>query len=204
MSLGKVALITGAASGFGAEVARQLVRRGDRVILLDVNDADGQAVADELGATYLHCDVSSYQEVLATTAQAEQVHGGIDLFFLNAGISTGCDVGAGFDPAAYRRAMGINVDGVVFGAHAADLGLPDARLAASIAKSKASDVAGDAVGAMIQFHGGIGYTWEHDTHFYFKRAKRLQYAYGDAIQHRERIASLLLDTVTAPAETVGA
>ena len=89
-----------------------------------------------------------------------------------------------------------------YSAHAADLGLPDARLAASIAKSKASDVAGDAVGAMIQFHGGIGYTWEHDTHFYFKRAKRLQYAYGDAIQHRERIAALLLDTVTAPVETV--
>ena len=50
MSLGKVALITGGASGFGAEVARQLVRRGDRVILLDVNDADGQALRDRVDA----------------------------------------------------------------------------------------------------------------------------------------------------------
>jgi acyl-CoA dehydrogenase len=47
---------------------------------------------------------------------------------------------------------------------------------------------------MIQYHGGIGYTWEHDTHFYFKRSKRLQYAYGDASHHRERIAKLLIDS----------
>ncbi|MDP3712670.1 MAG: acyl-CoA dehydrogenase family protein [Mycobacteriales bacterium] len=80
-----------------------------------------------------------------------------------------------------------------YAAHALDSGRPDARVAVSIAKSKASDTAGDAVGAMIQYHGGIGYTWEHDSHIYFKRAKRLQYAYGDASQHRERIAALLVD-----------
>ena len=117
--MSKVALITGGASGFGAEVARQLVRRGDRVVLLDVNDADGKAVADELGATFLHCDVSDYDQVLATTAQAEQVHGGIDLFFLNAGISSGFTFGPDFDVARYRRAMGINLDGVVYGVQAA-------------------------------------------------------------------------------------
>ena len=116
---GKVALITGGASGFGAEVARQLVRRGDRVILLDIDDAAGQAVADQLGGTFLHCDVSCFDEVAATTAQAEQVHGGVDLFFLNAGVTTGCDLGPGFDPVSYRRAMGVNVDGVVYGVHAA-------------------------------------------------------------------------------------
>ena len=57
-----------------------------------------------------------------------------------------------------------------------------------VAKAKASDTARDVTAAMIQFHGGIGYTWEHDAHFYFKRAKRLEYAYGDASEHRERIA----------------
>jgi alkylation response protein AidB-like acyl-CoA dehydrogenase len=84
-----------------------------------------------------------------------------------------------------------------YAAHAIDSARPDAALAASIAKAKAGDVAGDAVGAMIQYHGGIGYTWEHDSHIYFKRAKRLQYAYGDASQHRERIASLVLDGGTS-------
>ncbi len=80
-----------------------------------------------------------------------------------------------------------------YSAHAADVDAPDRQLAASIAKSKAADVSRDATGAMIQFHGGIGYTWEHDTHFYFKRSKRLEAAYGDAAQHRERVARLLVD-----------
>jgi len=115
----RTTLITGAASGFGKEVARQLVRRGEQVVLLDVNDADGQQVADELGAPYLHCDVSDYDEVLATTSKAEEIAGGIDGFFLNAGISSGFTVGPDFDLAKYRRAMGINLDGVVFGVQAA-------------------------------------------------------------------------------------
>ncbi|MCU1586561.1 MAG: putative dehydrogenase [Frankiales bacterium] len=117
--MSKVALITGGASGFGTEVARRLVRRGDRVVLLDVNDADGQQVADELGGHYLHCDVSSYDEVMATTAAAEEIHGGLDLFFLNAGISTGCSIGPDFDLEKYRRANSINIDGVVYGVQAA-------------------------------------------------------------------------------------
>ena len=80
-----------------------------------------------------------------------------------------------------------------YAAHAFDIDAPDKQLAASIAKVKAGDTASDATGAMIQYHGGIGYTWEHDSHFYLKRAKRLEYQYGDASQHRERIAKLMLD-----------
>ena len=80
-----------------------------------------------------------------------------------------------------------------YAAHAADVDAADRRLAASIAKAKAADAAAAAVSAMIQYHGGIGYTWEHHTHFYFKRSKRLEGAYGDAAQHRERIAALAVD-----------
>jgi len=116
---GKVALITGGASGFGAEVARQLVRRGDSVVLLDVDVEGGEQVAREVGGHFLPCDVTSYEEVMATTEAAEAVHGRLDLFFLNAGISTGCGVDEDFDLLTYRRAMGVNLDGVVFGVHAA-------------------------------------------------------------------------------------
>jgi len=80
-----------------------------------------------------------------------------------------------------------------YAAHAIDAQLPDAALAVSVAKAKASDAARETTAAMIQFHGGIGYTWEHDAHLFFKRAKRLEYAYGDAAAHRERIARLVVD-----------
>jgi acyl-CoA dehydrogenase len=82
-----------------------------------------------------------------------------------------------------------------YAAYAVDTQAADATLAVSIAKSKAADTARQAVSDMIQYHGGIGFTWEHDAHFYFKRAKRLEYAYGDAAQHRERVAQLLIDRV---------
>ena len=81
----------------------------------------------------------------------------------------------------------------LYAAHAQDVDAEDRRLAASIAKAKASDAANDATAAMIQYHGGIGYTWEHDAHFSFKRGKRLEHAFGDSSQHRERIAHLVLD-----------
>jgi len=112
-------LVTGGASGFGAEVARQLTARGDAVVLCDVDEAGGRAVADELGATFLPCDVSDLDAVRATTDAAERALGGLDAVFLNAGISTGCGVGDDFDVERYRRANGVNLDGVVFGVHAA-------------------------------------------------------------------------------------
>lgn len=86
----------------------------------------------------------------------------------------------------------------LYAAHALDERRDDARLMVSVAKAKASDAARDTTAAMIQYHGGIGYSWEHDAHFAFKRAKRLEYAFGDAVAHRERIARLVVDEVPAP------
>jgi alkylation response protein AidB-like acyl-CoA dehydrogenase len=80
-----------------------------------------------------------------------------------------------------------------YAAHAVDEALPDAQLAVSVAKAKAGLVAREVTAAMIQFHGGIGFTWEHDAHFFFKRAKRLEYQYGDPAGHLDRIAQLVVD-----------
>lgn len=81
---------------------------------------------------------------------------------------------------------------VLYAAHAVDTGLAGSGLAVAVAKAKASDAAFDATAAMIQYHGGVGYTWEHETHFYYKRAKRLANAYGDGDVHRARIAELTI------------
>jgi alkylation response protein AidB-like acyl-CoA dehydrogenase len=81
----------------------------------------------------------------------------------------------------------------LYAAYALDEDFPDAPLAASIAKAKASDAAREVAAAMIQFHGGIGFTWESDVHIFFKRAKREEYQYGDATWHRERVARIVVD-----------
>ncbi len=80
----------------------------------------------------------------------------------------------------------------LYAAHAVDAGLDGADLAVSVAKAKASDAALDATAAMIQYHGGIAYTWEHEAHLFYKRAKRLAGQFGDADTHRARIATLTL------------
>jgi len=78
-----------------------------------------------------------------------------------------------------------------YAAWAADQDAPDAPLAASMAKAFVSDAYRKVAGDGIQVHGGIGFTWEHDLHLYFKRAKGSEVAFGDATLHRERVARLL-------------
>jgi alkylation response protein AidB-like acyl-CoA dehydrogenase len=81
---------------------------------------------------------------------------------------------------------------VLYAAHAVDAGGDDTPLAVAVAKAKASDVAVASAGAMIQYHGGIGYTWEHEAHLFYKRAKRLAGQWGDAEAQRARIAELTI------------
>jgi len=81
---------------------------------------------------------------------------------------------------------------VLYAAHAVEVGAEDAELAVAVAKAKAGDAAVASTGAMIQYHGGIGYTWEHEAHLFYKRAKRLAGQWGDAGTHRARIAELTI------------
>jgi alkylation response protein AidB-like acyl-CoA dehydrogenase len=81
----------------------------------------------------------------------------------------------------------------LYAAHAVDVGAEDAPLAVAVAKAKAGDAAVASTGAMIQYHGGIGYTWEHEAHLFYKRAKRLAGQWGDSGTHRARIAELTID-----------
>jgi alkylation response protein AidB-like acyl-CoA dehydrogenase len=67
----------------------------------------------------------------------------------------------------------------------------EAPLAAAMAKAYTSDAYRHASAENIQIHGGVGFTWEYDCHYYFKRAKAIEVTYGDPSYHRERVAQLL-------------
>jgi alkylation response protein AidB-like acyl-CoA dehydrogenase len=75
--------------------------------------------------------------------------------------------------------------------HGAGPGTPDAALAVSIAKACCSDVLVACAQNSIQIHGGIGFTWEHEAHYYLRRAMAHAYLLGDAAYHRQRVAHLI-------------
>lgn len=84
----KIVVITGAASGLGEASARRMIEEGATVLLADVAEARGQALATELGplATFHRCDVTSEQDIAAIIDGAVARHGRLDCMFNNAGI----------------------------------------------------------------------------------------------------------------------
>ena len=84
---------------------------------------------------------------------------------------------------------------VYWAACAIDEASCDAEIAVHAAKSFAADAFFMVAGNMIQLHGGIGFTWEHDAHLYFKRARSIQSMLGSGNHHRERIAAIVLGDV---------
>ena len=86
-----------------------------------------------------------------------------------------------------------------FAAYAADSEPDELSLAASTAKAYASDAGWRVSASSLQVHGGIGFTWEHDLHFFLKRAKTDGHLFGTARQHRDRVAELSMTRAAAPA-----
>jgi alkylation response protein AidB-like acyl-CoA dehydrogenase len=72
-------------------------------------------------------------------------------------------------------------------------GVDEARTAVSVAKTYASDACRETGNRAVQVQGGMGFTWENDTHLYYRRAKASEIAFGDANYHRERLARLIID-----------
>ncbi len=143
---GKVALVTGAAGGLGRATARALAAEGAVVVAADLDGDGAAAIAAEVGGHAVACDVADLEADRAAVALAVERCGRLDLVHLNAGVATGCGVGDDFDPALYRRAMGANLDGVVFGVHAA---LPALRAAG-----------GGAIVATASLAGLTGVPWD--------------------------------------------
>ena len=74
---------------------------------------------------------------------------------------------------------------------------PESHVAASTAKTWCTDASKRVMSSALQVHGGIGFTWEHDLHFFMKRAQLDQLAFGDAAAHRARLTALLRPRVEA-------
>lgn len=118
-------VITGAASGIGAAVSRATRQSGATVLALDVDDAGGGALAEETGSIYQHCNVAmpeDWQRVAAFITSSRDELGPPTRIHLNAGIQIAPPTAPlseyQFDAMTlerYRRMMGVNVDGVVFG-----------------------------------------------------------------------------------------
>ena len=117
----KVALITGAGSGIGREAALLWAAEGAKIVVADVNDEAGQAVAAEIAAaggaaTYVHADVSKGADAEAMVRAAEESFGKLNVLFNNAGIMHSDDDNAmTTDEAVWDLTMNINLKGVFLG-----------------------------------------------------------------------------------------
>lgn len=118
----QVAVITGAASGIGEGTVRRYVAEGARVLIADIQDERGGALAEELGpsTTYLRTDVSSEDDVSRAVSQAVERWGRLDVMFNNAGFGGVSGPIEDLDMAGYDSTMAVLLRGVVLGAkHAA-------------------------------------------------------------------------------------
>jgi NAD(P)-dependent dehydrogenase (short-subunit alcohol dehydrogenase family) len=110
----RVALVTGGAGGIGRPLVQRLADEGYEVVVVDVDGEDARAVAAGAGGSAARADVSQPSEWERIVAGLDR----LDLACLNAGVLAGAASIAELTNEAYRRALGVNVDGVVFGVRA--------------------------------------------------------------------------------------
>ena len=116
---GKVALVTGGASGMGAAEAKLFAKEGAAVVVADVLDAEGKKVVDDITgakgrARYVHLDVTREAEWQSAVAAAVEVFGKLDVLVNNAGISGGIERDI-MSTTAWDRLMDVNAKGVFLG-----------------------------------------------------------------------------------------
>jgi NAD(P)-dependent dehydrogenase (short-subunit alcohol dehydrogenase family) len=87
----RVCIVTGAAQGIGEACARRFASEGAKVVVADIDDARGQALAQELQALYVRCDVGDKAQVDTLVAKTMLAHGRIDVLVNNAGIFKAAD-----------------------------------------------------------------------------------------------------------------
>ncbi|XP_050226941.1 short chain aldehyde dehydrogenase 1-like [Mercurialis annua] len=124
---GKVALITGGASGIGESTARLFARHGADVFIADIQDDLGHSVCHEIGSNYIHCDVTNESDVKNAIKTAISKHGKLDIMFSNSGISPKNPSHSILDVEydTYKKVFDVNVYGSFLAAkHAANAMIP--------------------------------------------------------------------------------
>jgi NAD(P)-dependent dehydrogenase (short-subunit alcohol dehydrogenase family) len=116
----KVALVTGGASGIGAACATALAREGAAVVITDLQDDKGAALAEAIArsggrARYLHHDVTSEEAWVGVIAEVRAAHGRLDVLVNNAGIGIASPSITTMSLADFRRQQAVNVEGVFLG-----------------------------------------------------------------------------------------
>ena len=149
---GKNALVTGGASGIGAETARLLSARDADVTIVDLPRASaaGQLLAEEIGAAFVGADVGDpdeWERIAATVDRLDFVH-------LNAGVVAGTDLFS-ISLDDYRRMFRVNVDGVAFGVRAVVPKMPGGAIVATASLAGIGPFADDPVYAATK-HAVVG------------------------------------------------
>jgi NAD(P)-dependent dehydrogenase (short-subunit alcohol dehydrogenase family) len=142
--------ITGGAGGIGAAVARRFAATGGRVVVADIDEPAGQAVAAEIGGLFIRTDVTREEDNRAALEAAVAEFGGLDLVHVNAG--TG-----GFGLENFRPTVAVNLEGTMFGLHAA---LPALAANGGGAVVVTASLAGLGPAAFDPVHSATGVTGE--------------------------------------------
>ncbi|XP_052174581.1 secoisolariciresinol dehydrogenase-like [Diospyros lotus] len=146
---GKVALITGGASGIGECTAKLLAQHGAKVVVADIQDELGHSVTDAIGSsnsTYVHCNVTDEEHVQNAVDKAVQTYGKLDIMFNNAGIVDASKARIiDNHKADFERVLAVNVTGVFLGMkHAARVMVPARRGSIISTASISSNLGGAA------------------------------------------------------------
>jgi 3-oxoacyl-[acyl-carrier protein] reductase len=112
----RVAIITGAASGFGEGMARRFASEGAKVVVADLNEEAGQVIAEEIGGKFVRTDVSLDGDMANLVQAAVKAYGGVDIFVNNAGFTSRNGPMLDVDEETFDRIYAVNVKAVYLSA----------------------------------------------------------------------------------------
>ena len=199
---GKVAAITGGASGFGEHAARRFVAEGAKVVIGDIQEAAGQAVADDIGdnCVFVRCDVTVEDDVAALVDAAVASFGRLDIMYNNAGIVGAVGPIATTPAEEWKKTIDIHLNGCFYGCkHAArvtrgsDLHHVERHVLAPEAATPGLDQLGQILGVTKLAWTESQYRYAWTPGFAFKRE-----AWWDAVWRLKKFKDLFPALVVLP------